>query len=156
MAHFAIQFGKTIHGKQYKERPSVYGICLGEGGKIAIARIGDKNHHHYDLPGGGIESEESDPEALIREFEEEVGIPIWPLRQMGRAGQYWINETVPVNSLASFYEVEITGGIIRPTEPDHSLVWMSVEDAVKKVRHDSHAWAILSWDRERYWDAQGR
>lgn len=153
MAHFAIQFGKTLHGKIYKERPSVYGICQGEGGKIAIARIGDKANHHFDLPGGGIETDESEPEALIREFEEETGLPVWPLRQLGRAGQFWINGEVPVNSLASFYEVETVGQKTAPTEADHTLIWLSVEEAARKVRHDSHAWAILSWDRERYKDA---
>lgn len=153
MAHFAIQFGKTLYGKQYKERPSVYGICVGEGNKIAIVKVGDKTNHHFDLPGGGLESEESEPEALIREFEEETGIPVWPIRQLGRSGQFWINNETPTNSLASFYEVEITGSIVKPIELDHTLVWMSVEEAIKKVRHDSHSWAILSWERERYREA---
>lgn len=153
MAHFSLQFGKTTHGKIYKERPSVYGICVGEGGKIALVRIGNKDSHHYDLPGGGIEVDESEPEALIREFEEETGLPVWPLRQLGRAGQYWINSDTPVNSLSSFYEVEMTGQKGLPSEADHTLIWCSVDEAAKKVRHDSHAWAILSWDRERYKDS---
>lgn len=150
MAHFAIQFGKQSYGKQYKERPAVYGICLGEHNKIAIVKIGTKENHVFDLPGGGIESEESEPEALIREFEEETGLNVWPIRQLCRSGQFWINSESPVNSLASFYEVEITGELGQPTEPDHTLVWLSIEEAAKKVRHDSHAWAIISWERERY------
>lgn len=150
MAHFAIQFGKQIPKKQYKERPAVYGICVGDMNKIAIARIGSKDHYKYDLPGGGIENEESEPEALIREFSEEVGLDVWPVRQLGRAGQFWVNNENPVNSLASFYEVEVTGTPFSPTEKDHSLIWLNIDDALKKLRHESHAWALLSWERERY------
>ncbi len=150
MAHFAIQFGKTIIGKTYKQRQSVYGICRGENGKIAIVKVGDKHKFYYDLPGGGVENEESEPEALIREFEEETGLIVWPIRQMGRSGQFWINKEVPLNSLSSFYEVEITGQPVEPTEENHTLVWLTIEEASKKVRHDSHAWAILSFQREQY------
>lgn len=151
MAKFAIQFGNTIVGKVYKERPSVYGICQGEGSKIAIAKIGDKDSYIYDLPGGGVEIDESEPEGLMREFEEEVGINIWPVRFLGRAGQYWINkEDIYYNSLASFYEVEITGEIGKPLEEGHQLVWMDLHEAMKKVRHESHAWAIMAWERARY------
>lgn len=154
MAHFAIQYGKQKPGLCYKERPSVYGICLGEHNKIAIVRIGTRDDYKYDLPGGGIEQDESEPEALIREFDEEAGLDIWPIRQLCRSGQYWINNEKPTNSLACFYEVEITGQAHSPSEPNHTLVWMNIDEAAKKVRHDSHAWAILSWDRERYRDAK--
>lgn len=150
MARFSIQFGKDQLGKNYKDRHSVYGICQGEFRKIAIVKIGSKDKFHYDLPGGGIEITESEPEALIREFEEETGLDVWPLRQMGRAGQFWINGEQPLNSLSSFYEVEITGGPATPLEPDHTLVWMTPDEAIKNVRHESHAWAIMKWERERF------
>jgi 8-oxo-dGTP diphosphatase len=149
MAHFALQFGRTVPHKTYAERPSVYGICPRQDEKIAIVRIGAAAPYKYDLPGGGVESGEGDAEALIREFEEETGLTVWPSRPLGRAGQFWVNNGQPTNSLSSFFELELTATDGRPSEPDHMLVWMTPEEAQNKVRHDSHAWMILSWERER-------
>lgn len=155
MAHFALQFGRTEPHKTYAERPSVYGICVRQDGKVAIVRIGAAAPYKYDLPGGGIESGEGEAEALVREFEEETGLTVWPSRAIGRAGQYWINNGTPTNSLSSFYELELTATDGKPTEPDHTLVWFTLDEAISKVRHDSHAWCLLGWMRERL-RAEGR
>jgi 8-oxo-dGTP diphosphatase len=156
MAHFSMQFGRTEHGKTYKERPSVYGLCTRNDEKIALVKVGDSQNFHYDLPGGGVESGESDAEAVVREFDEETGLTVWPVRQLCRSGQFWINGGVPTNSLCSFFEVELTSTEGSPSEPDHELVWVTIEDAMKKVRHDAHSWAILLWLRERLIGARGR
>lgn len=149
MAHFALQFGRTEPGKTYTERPSVYGICIRQDSRVAVVRIGAQAPYQYDLPGGGIEAGESDAEALIREFEEETGLTVWPIRNLGRAGQFWNNGGKPTNSLASFFEVELTSADGRPSEPDHELVWLPVDEAIRKVRHDSHAWIIVWFERDR-------
>ena len=149
MAHFALQFGSTQPNIRYQERATVNGLCVGPGGKLAIVQIGQKAPFQYDLPGGGIEEGESDAEALIREFEEETGLTVWPMSTLGRAGQFWVNGDKATNSLTTFFEVELTANEGRPSEPDHELVWMTVEEAAQKVRHDSHAWMILSWYRQQ-------
>jgi 8-oxo-dGTP diphosphatase len=155
MAHFSMQFGRTKPGPPYKERPSVYGICTRNDDKIAIVRIGAEHPYKYDLPGGGIESGESDAEAVIREFDEETGLTVWPSKQLGRAGQFWINQDVPMNSLCTFFEVELTSTDGQPTEPDHKLVWVQIDEAMRKVRHDAHAWAILQWLRDKSFGVRG-
>ena len=156
MAHFSMQFGRTLPGQTYKERPSVYGICIRNDDKIAIVKIGSEHPYKYDLPGGGVESGESDPEAVIREFDEETGLTVWPSRQLCRAGQFWVNQEVPMNSLCTFFEVELTSTDGKPTEPDHQLVWVQIEEAMRKVRHDSHSWAILKWRLDKELCARGR
>ena len=155
MAHFSMQFGRTQPGKTYKERPSVYGICT-RSDKIAIVRIGAEHPYKYDLPGGGVESGEGDAEAVIREFDEETGLTVWPSRQLCRAGQFWVNQDVPMNSLCTFFEVELTATDGQPTEPDHTLVWVQIDEALRKVRHDAHAWAILQWLRDKELGTRGR
>lgn len=149
MTRFALQFGQTQPGLTYLERMSAYGICPRGESTIAVVQIGKKAPYEYDLPGGGIEADEDEAAALMREFQEETGLTIWPTRVIGRAGQYWVNKTEPRNSLASFYEVELSADDSEPSEPDHVLIWMSVGEALTKVRHESHAWAILHWKRVR-------
>lgn len=148
MTRFALQFGKTNQGLTYIERPTAYGVCP-RGETLALVRIGREAPYEYDLPGGGIEPGEDEAAALMREFQEETGLTIWPTRVVGRAGQYWVNRGEPRNSLATFYEVELSATDGSPSEPDHALIWASAQDAMSKVRHEAHAWAILHWLRER-------
>lgn len=149
MTRFALQFGQTQPGLTYVERCTVYGICARGEGSIAVARIGRAAPYDYDLPGGGIEADEDEAAALMREFLEETGLTVWPARIIGRAGQFWNNGVEPRNSLATFYEVELSADDGAPTEPDHKLVWISPADALAKMRHEAHAWAILHWLRQR-------
>lgn len=149
MTRFALQFGQTQPGLTYVERMSAYGLCARGESQIAITQIGKKAPYEYDLPGGGIESDEDEAAALMREFLEETGLTVWPTRVIGRAGQFWVNKSEPRNSLSTFYEVELSADDSPPTEPDHALVWMNATDALMKVRHEAHGWAILHWLRMR-------
>jgi 8-oxo-dGTP diphosphatase len=149
MTRFALQFGQTQPGVTYVERISVYGLCSRGEASLAIVQIGKAAPYEYDLPGGGVEKEEDEASALMREFQEEAGLTVWPNRVIGRAGQFWVNKGEPRNSLATFYEVELSASDSEPTEPDHVLIWMSPTEALTKVRHEAHAWAILHWQRAR-------
>lgn len=148
MTRFSLQFGQTQPGLTYQERPTTYGLCP-RGEMIALVRIGKAAPFEYDLPGGGVEADEDEAAALMREFQEETGLTVWPTRVIGRAGQYWVNRGEPRNSLATFYEVELSASDGSPSEPDHALQWVAPADALIKVRHEAHAWAILHWQRAR-------
>lgn len=147
MTRFALQFGQTQSGLTYIERPTAYGVCARGDREIAVARIGLSAPYEFDLPGGGIEADEDEAAALMREFMEETGLTVWPTAVIGRAGQFWVNRGEPRNSLATFYEVELSADDAAPTEPDHTLIWLSPIEAMVKMRHESHAWAILHWLR---------
>lgn len=149
MTRFALQFGSTQPGLTYLERVSAYGICPRGEAQIAVAQIGKKAPFEYDLPGGGVEADEDEAAALMREFLEETGLTVWPTRVLGRAGQYWVNKSEPRNSLSTFYEVELSAADSEPTEPDHVLLWMSPIEALQRMRHEAHAWAIMHWLRTR-------
>lgn len=71
-----------INGKLYKVdakklvfRPSIYGILL-EKNKVLLSKQWDG----YDFPGGGAELHETIDDALKREFWEETGFKIKPVR----------------------------------------------------------------------------
>ncbi len=71
---FRCSSGAPNSGKTYKERPSVYGLCTRNDEKIALVKVGGSQNFHFDLPGGGVESGESDAEAVVRELDEETGL----------------------------------------------------------------------------------
>jgi 8-oxo-dGTP diphosphatase len=148
LTRYALQFGQTQHGLTYMERQVVHGICP-RGETLAVVRIGAAAPFEYDLPGGGVEADEDEAGALMREFNEETGLTVWPERLIGRAGQYWVRSGEPRNNLASFYEVELSAADGSPTEPDHALVWLAPVEAALRMRHEAHAWAILHWLRSR-------
>lgn len=148
MTRFALQFGQTQHGLTYVERSVAHGVCA-RGEQIALVRIGAAAPYEYDLPGGGVEADEDEAGALMREFSEETGLTVWPERLIGRAGQYWAPGGEPWNHLGAFYEVELSAADGSPTEPNCALVWVGANDAALRVRHEAHAWAILHWLRAR-------
>lgn len=152
MTRFALQFGATQPGLTYLERVSAYGICPRGEAQLAVVQIGKKAPYEYDLPGGGVEADEDEAAALMREFIEETGLTVWPTRVLGRAGQYWVNKGEPRNSLSTFYEVELSAADGEPTEPDHVLLWMPPLEALQKMRHEAHGWAIMHWLRLRRGD----
>jgi 8-oxo-dGTP diphosphatase len=154
VTRFALQFGQTQPGLVYVERPVVHGICARGEDRIALARIGRQAPYEYDLPGGGVEADEDEAAALMREFAEETGLTVWPDRLLGRAGQFWLAAGEPRNNLGAFYEVELSADDGQPTEPDHALVWLSPLEAISKVRHEAHAWAVIHWLRQRKLGAQ--
>lgn len=43
----------------------------------------------YCFPGGGVEGDESEPEALVREFREELDVAVEPLRFLWRSVTPW-------------------------------------------------------------------
>ncbi|MGE0046460.1 MAG: NUDIX domain-containing protein [Hyphomonadaceae bacterium] len=149
MTRFALQFGQTQPGVTYVERPTVYGLCTRGEKEIAVVRIVAGEEVAYDLPGGCVEANQDEADALMAEFLAETGLTVWPNRLIGRAGQYWNDHGAPKNALAAFYEVELSAADSDPTKPDHALVWVAPGEAMAKMRHEAHAWAILHWLRAR-------
>ena len=85
----------------------------------------------------------------MREFGEETGLVIRPLRLLGRASQFLRTvEGEQVNNRCALFEAEATGE--DPTlkiEADHALQWLDPHKALRVLRHDAHAWAVLHWLR---------
>src|SRR5689334_14421751 len=65
--------------KSFKLRASVYGVLV-ENDRVLVQR---ENEVGYSLPGGGIKIGERIDHALIREFKEETGLDIKPIKLLG-------------------------------------------------------------------------
>ena len=121
-------------------------------GLIALVRVTYPERAPFvDLPGGAIDPGETEAQALIREFGEETGLIITAGRLFTRANQYFLTKDgEAVNNRASFFEGEIVGlDQALKIEEDHELVWLAPNEAVRRLRHDAHAWAVAAWLRRR-------
>ncbi len=126
----------------------------GAPGDVAIfdpGRIGSNNHgeRRYDLPGGALDTGESDARALAREFAEEVGLVVHAGRILASAGQYaQTSEGEAVNNRCTLMEAVIDRfDRTLKVEDTHELVWVEPLEALRVVRRESHAWAIACWIR---------
>ena len=144
-----LQFGQREPGVVYRFRPAAFGIAPRDG-KIAMVKVTVEGQGSwFDLPGGGVDPGEDDPAAVVREFGEETGLKVRCGALAARAGQLFrLPDGEPVNNHSGHYVVEIIGeDPALKIEDDHELVWFTPEEALTRLRHDSHAWAVLSWLR---------
>lgn len=70
-------------------------------------------------------------------------------RPIARADQFMVKtDGQAVNNRSGFYEATIFGEAPEfKVEPDHTLEWWEAPDALRALRHGSHAWAVAAWMR---------
>jgi 8-oxo-dGTP diphosphatase len=145
----APQFGEPEPGRVYRDRPAAFGIAERQG-RIALVRIEKPGDPPWlDLPGGAIDPGEDEAQAVVREFGEETGLKVQPGRVYARADQRFLNtDGAAFNNRAAFFTLTVVGedaGL--KIEDDHTLVWIPADEAVVRLRHDAHAWAVAAWLR---------
>ena len=73
--------------KLTKVRFAVRALCFNALGEIAIIHIKGKDNfgvkNYYELPGGGIEENETPEVALVREMKEELGVKVKTIQSLG-------------------------------------------------------------------------
>lgn len=145
------QFGKPDDGREYKDRPAVFGIAE-LGGEIAVVKVEKPGHAAWlDLPGGALDPGESEEQALIREFGEETGLGVVPGAAFARGDQYFVNtDGEAFNNRAGFWTVQVEAQVPQlKIEADHTLAWVTPQHALRQLRHDAHAWAVAAWLRRK-------
>ena len=144
-----LQFGDAEPGHDYRDRPAAFGVLAREG-RLAIARITREGETPYfDLPGGALDPAEAEAAALVREFGEETGLRVRAGPLLGRASQYLVRtdgERVNNRSAHFVARLEAEDPSLQ-TEPEHELVWLEPLQAIARLRHGSHAWAVACWLR---------
>jgi len=132
-------FGTRVPGKNYVHRPSAYAVIRNSEGRFAVARTPVASY----LPGGGMEAGETPEQTVVREGREECGFVLKPGALLGRALEicYSSEEKQYFEKDSYFLEAEVVGRV-PPTEMDHELLWLSIEEASAILKHDSHRWAL--------------
>ena len=151
-----LQFGTREPGRDHADRPCAYGLARRADGRIALVRVVKDEGMWWDLPGGALDPGEDEGQALVREFIEETGLSVRPARLVARADQFMVKtDGVAVNNRSAFYEAIIFGeDPAAKVEDDHTLEWWDAADAVRALRHDSHAWAVAAWMRLTFADSR--
>lgn len=124
---------KKVGAEKLIWRPSVYGILF-KGTKILLS----PQREGYDFPGGGVLIHETIEEALKREFWEETGLRVEPIKPvqtqtsfyMLQKGGYW-------NVVMIFYLVRQVGGKLSKDNFDEDekkyadlARWVEVKEAL--------------------------
>ncbi|MFN8344252.1 MAG: NUDIX domain-containing protein [Spirosomataceae bacterium] len=132
-----------LYGNRLRIR--VCGICI-ENDEILM--VSHRGIGHTDTfwcpPGGGIQFEETTPEALRREFREETGLEV----EVGDL--LFVNEFMesPLHALELFFEVKIVGGGLSlgtdPEMPEATQIiqevrWMRFEEVKKYPENEVHS-----------------
>lgn len=146
-----LQFGSPEPGVKYRDRPAVFGIAERAGQIAAIQVTREGSAPFYDLPGGAIEPGESEGRALAREFSEETGLIISGGEVLARVDQFMVkSDGEPVNNRSTLMTAAIEGyDPATKIEEDHKLTWLSPDEAVRMLRLESQAWAVVCWLRKR-------
>ena len=145
-----LQFGDPDPSLDYAPRPTAFGLVFHEG-RLACVRVDRGAASYYDLPGGAIDGDETEQQALIREFVEETGLTVRPVTRIARAAQYFRkSDGTPVNNIGGFWVAErLALDPAAKVEADHELVWLHPHTALNELRHDAHAWAVAVWLRRK-------
>jgi 8-oxo-dGTP diphosphatase len=145
------QFGVPEPGVSYKDRPAAFGVLIREG-RVAVVRVTKPGVAPWlDLPGGALDPGEDDAQAMIREFGEETGLVVAAGPLLIRADQVFRRDNGdPVNNRSAIFRAELKGEeTALKCEDDHELLWVDWAEAAARLRHDSHAWAVLVSQRRR-------
>jgi len=145
-----LQFGEPRAGRDHTRRPAAFGIARNATGKVALVRVRPAAGGDWlDLPGGAVDPGEDERQALVREFGEEAGLVIAVGEPVVEVAQYFSkSDGQAVNNQGSIYVVTVgREDVSLKIEDDHDLIWLDPNEAVRRLRHDSHAWAVAKWLR---------
>ena len=108
-------------------------VCrVGPSGETEIAIIHRPVYDDWTLPKGKVEPDETPEDCALREVREETGFKCELVRPLGctayvdRRGR---------DKMACYWVMQVLGGRFRPGIEVDKLVWMSVDQAVKRLTY---------------------
>lgn len=133
-------YGEKQPHQTYIKRHGVYGITFDSNQRVALVKV----PFGYLLPGGGIDPGEDHVTCLTREFLEETGydVTIGPLIETSSQYTYSENNKRYYELIGHFYVTTLNGNPTTSHEPDHELVWHSVDEAVALLYLEYQAEAV--------------
>lgn len=131
------RYGEAVKpGQIYRPRPGVYAVLI-DGNHVLTTHQAEPIPE-YQLPGGGIDPGEHPIPALHREVFEETG---WKIAITCRLGAYRRFTYMPdydkwAEKICTIYLARPILRLGPPTEPGHSAVWMTADDALERITNE--------------------
>lgn len=148
----APQFGVPEAGFFYPDRLAAFAVVEREG-LIALVLVRDTIFGDVlDLPGGGVDPDETLRAAATRETGEEAGLRVeLDLEPFVRADHFSTSYARERrNTRGSFFAGRFLAEAPElRIENDHELTWRRPSDAIMGLDRESHAWAVAAWLRLR-------
>jgi len=115
---------RKVDSEQLIDRVSVYGVCIMNGKVLLIL---DPRTLRWELPGGGVEKDETLRQGLVREFKEEANVSPGPSTFLTEWQEYFFDVVSQQawRSQRKFYAVK---GV---DHPDNMLTTSNGEDSSK-------------------------
>ncbi|MFA5021833.1 MAG: NUDIX domain-containing protein [Patescibacteria group bacterium] len=124
--------------KDFYFRQAVRAIILDSENKIALMSVA--KHHYHKLPGGGIEKDEIEMQALARECREEAGCQIEVIGEVGSILEYKDQWQLKQESFCYLAKVVGQKGNPEFTEEelfdDFKLIWIGIDQAIELIKSD--------------------
>lgn len=133
------EFGKKITASSYTVRPGVYAVIADEAQRIAAVVTRTATH----LPGGAQETGEAAIDALKLAVHQVCELTIEVGRPIGVADEFLspAENGQQVCSRSSFYFAHVRSNG-SPVKADRQLIWLQPAEAMAKLTHKSHRWAV--------------
>lgn len=90
----------------------IYGV-LRENGKVLLTRSRFHGSSFINFPGGGVDIGEAPMAALLREFVEETGLVVRPVRTLYASEGAHLSTQAPIQIVSAYWLVERVSGELR-------------------------------------------
>lgn len=111
--------------------------------KVLLVKEADDDW--WALPGGGVDHGESVQSALVREVEEELGVPAHKVASDFKIVYYNIGSVVnAVPRMNLFFKATVPEELLTKTDHAQQWQWFAKEDFLKAALHASYDRALLA------------
>lgn len=108
---------------QPTHRVGAFAVIFDDDGRVLVSRRVDSGW--FNLPGGGVEPDESATQGLVREVREECGLDVAVGRLVGVYSKPQKHEIVLV------FRARVTGGTMQPSDEADYHVWVRPDELLQ-------------------------